>query len=269
MAGFKTISNAKIKALAKSYENNCISDKAYLVEAQDYIKTMMEKAITEHQLRQSGFGINTTTLWSDFFDYVSPTNPGVTGKAIRSHIRDLIEKDQRHQCCYCRRPLLNSAHAKPIEHILPHSIFVQHTFNILNLSISCVDCNGKKKDHVWTHHEGKFRRTRHYPPATAFSDMYHPRFHSYDEHVKFFRVHSNTHCISIYTGLTPQGKNLCRNLLTHISKLEIFVSANSELKKHIDTIHEQDCQPGSAAETAITAFRKAFFEATEAILEEV
>ncbi|WP_195842057.1 HNH endonuclease [Pseudomonas mandelii] len=269
MAGFNTISKAAIRALLEKYHRNCFSDGACLADVQQYIQSMAAHAIAEHTLRLSGGGITNTSLWNNFHDYVSPANSKITGKLIKNCIREIIEKEQSNQCCYCRRPLLNNAHAKPIEHILPHSIFVQHTFNILNLSISCVDCNAKKSNHVWTSHEGKFRRTRHYPAATAFTDMYHPRFHRYDEHVRFFRVHSNTHCISIYTGLTSQGKNLCKNLLTHISKLEIFVNANSELKNHIETIHEQECKPGSAAELAIQAFQVAFQEATETILEEV
>lgn len=269
MAQFKTLSNADIIAMCNKYNNECFDDKTCLADVQAYIKSMAQHAIDEHVRRRSGLGITTTELWQDFYGYVSPTNPKVTGKAIRRHLRSLIEKEQKYQCCYCRRPLMNNAHAKPIEHILPHSIFVQHTFDIRNLSIACVDCNAKKTDNVWMFNQARFLQTRHYPPATAFSDMYHPRFHRYDEHVTFFRVHSNTHCISIYTGLTAQGKNLCKNLLTHISKLEIFVSANSELKEHIEMIQEQDLRPGGAAEFAINAFKKAFQEATEIILDEV
>lgn len=269
MARFKILSNAEIKALRVRYNKNCFNDKNYLAEAQDYIKSMVQKAATEYSSRRSGGGITTTTLWQDFYAYASPTNTKLTGMAIRDHVRAIIEKEQHYQCCYCRRPLMHHAVAKPIEHILPHSIFVQHTFDILNLSVSCVDCNTRKKDKVWTLNEGKFLRTRHYPAASAFSDMYHPRIHRYDEHVTFFRVQSNTHCISIYTGLTPQGKNLCKNLLTHISKLEIFVSANAELKEHIEMIHEQDFQPGSDAEIAINAFKQAFQDATDIILEHV
>lgn len=269
MPRFKTMSNADVIAMCNKYHDECFYEKDCLADAQGYIASMVQKAADEHASRQSGAGIKTTELWQDFYAYVSPTNSKVTGKAIRKQIRRLIEKEQRNQCCYCRRPLMNNAHAKPIEHILPHSVFVQHTFDIRNLSIACVDCNAKKTDNVWMFNQARFRQTRHYPPATAFSDMYHPRFHRYDEHVTFFRVHSNTHCISIYTGLTEQGKNLCKNLLTHISKLEIFVSANSELKEHIEMIQEQDLHPGGAAEVAINAFKKAFQEATEVILEEV
>lgn len=269
MTRYKTMSNDEVRALQRKYSKDCFNDQACLTEVQTFIGSMVQQAVDEHARRQSGAGITTNKLWQDFYAYKSKTTPDVTGKAIRKHIRGIIEKEQRHQCCYCRRPLLNNAHAKPIEHILPHSTFVQHTFEILNLSIACVDCNTYKTDKVWTAKEGKFLRTRRYPPARAFTDMFHPRFHRYDEHITFFRVHSNTHCISIYTGLTAQGKNLCKNLLTHISKLEIFVSANSELKEHIETIHEQEFYPGSPAELAIKAFKQAFQHATDIILEHV
>ncbi|MEX5574916.1 HNH endonuclease [Pseudomonas lijiangensis] len=259
-----------MRAILEKYHDNCFHDAAHLMEVQNYLRIMFDEALAEHDARLSGTAVKRKkTLWEEFYGYVSKITPTVTGKAIRNHIRKIIEKEQNHQCCYCRRPLLNNAYAKPIEHILPQDTFVQHTFNILNLSISCVDCNSKKSDSVWTSKEGKFRRTYHYPAPAAFSDMFHPRFHRYDEHVKFFRVHSNMHCISIYTGLTPQGINLCKNLLTHISKLEIFVSANSELKSHIDTIHDQDFQPGSPAALAIKEFQKAFDQATENILEHI
>ena len=272
-----------IRNLLAKYRKNCIGDPSGLAEAQRYITSMTDKASAEYKTRKaSGFSSTTKpprrkkgssspkkkTLWSEFYEYASPTNENVTGKSIRNHIRTLIEAEQHQQCCYCRRPLLNNAYAKPIEHILPHSIFVQHTFNILNLSISCVDCNSKKSDDVWTAHRERFWRTTRYPTARAFSDMYHPRLHRYDEHIKFFRVQSNTHCISIYTGLTPQGIKLCEKLLTHISKLEVFVSANSELKKHIQTLQDEQSQPGSAAGDAIEAFKKAFDKATKAILED-
>ncbi|PRA27986.1 HNH endonuclease [Pseudomonas poae] len=269
MSQFKTLTTVEVRTLRKHYSTHCFGNTAYLTEVQDYIQSMAQQALTEYVSRRSGGGITNTTLWQDFYTYVSPTNPKVTGVAIREHIRAILEKEQHYQCCYCRRPLLNDAHAKPIEHVLPHSIFVQHTFDILNLSIACVDCNRRKTDNIWTLKAGKFMRTRHYPAASAFTDMYHPRIHRYDDHVTFFRVQSNTHCISIYTGLTAQGKNLCKNLLTHISKLELFVSANSELKHHMAMINEQDFRPGSDAEIAIKAFKRAFQDATDIILEHV
>lgn len=230
---------------------------------------MTALALEEFKSRQSGGGIQTDSLWSDFYNYIHADNASITGQAIRNHIRKIIEEEQNNQCCYCRRPLFNNAHAKPIEHILPHSKFVQHTFNILNLIIACVDCNAKKSDHVWSQHEATFRRFRHYPPARLFEDLFHPRFHRYDEHVKFIRVQSNYHCISIYTGLTEQGRNLCKNLLTHISKLEVFVSANSDLKTHIQTIYNHEAHDNSAAEAAIKEFQIAFQNATESILENI
>jgi len=167
--------------------------------------------------------------WNLLSSYTTPKIKGLSvlcGAGIKSAFRDFLTPQQDHRCCYCRRLLLNHGSAKPIEHILPRQTFPQFSLYYWNLSICCADCNRKKGDRIW----GAFDSMKlSYPDPTEFVDFFHPRFHVYDSHVRFFRIETNGTAFSIYRGITTQGKHLCSNLLKFISAKETLCCNNPAL----------------------------------------
>ena len=166
-------------------------------------------------------------VWKELAEAVDVTPRGtITGVALKAAFRKYLLKIQDGRCCYCRRWLVNTAYAKPIEHILPRKHYPQFSLEFWNLAIACTDCNEKKEADVW---EGISPLRRRYPRPNDFLDSFHPRFHRYDEHVLFFRVDSNLSSVIFFTGLTPQGRNLCASLLRHIAAKETLVTNNAVL----------------------------------------
>ncbi|MNO75198.1 CRISPR-associated endonuclease Cas9 [compost metagenome] len=258
--------DAALEAMLEDYLNQCHAEPAHVAATQNYLKSMSRKALRQSRRRLNGVFIKEIDLWNELYSFSSPTNPQLSGKLIREQLRKRLEKEQNYQCCYCRRPLFNSGHAKQIEHILPKSKCVQHTFNLFNLVICCVDCNLKKRNHIWSIKEADYIDEEDYPVPESFDDLYHPRFHNYNEHIKFIRLQSNNHNISIYKGLTVQGKNLCANILTHLSQKEVFVNGNPDLKEYITTIDQHTPGSDTKADEALRVFQAAFSRATEELL---
>jgi len=56
----------------------------------------------------------------------------ITGASIKSAFRRRMLKVQGGRCCYCRRWLVNTAYAKPIEHILPRHNYPQFSAEFWN-----------------------------------------------------------------------------------------------------------------------------------------
>ncbi|WP_082071291.1 HNH endonuclease [Pseudomonas tussilaginis] len=162
---------------------------------------------------------------SNFYHKVDGES-AITGSAIKSAFRDHLAPEQQFRCCYCRRLLLNHGTAKPIDHILPKETYPQFSLYYWNLAICCTDCNRKKGRTVWGALDSG---VLHYPKPTDASNFYHPRFHIYDLHVRFFRIETNGLALSIYKGLTPQGEHLCSQLLSAVSAKEALHSTNEFL----------------------------------------
>lgn len=254
---------AALQVMLEDYLDQCHGDPVHVAATQAYLKNMTRKALRQYRRRPIRNIKKEVDLWNELYEFSCSKTPEISGKLIREQLRMLLEKEQNYQCCYCRRPLLN---AKQIEHVLPRSKCVQHTFNLFNLVISCIDCNRRKSNHIWSVKEGEFTSEQQYPAPEAFDDLYHPRFHNYNEHIKFIRLQSNYHNISIYRGLTGQGKSLCANILTHLSKEEVFVNGNPDLKEYITTITQHAADMNTQADKAIRVFQAAFACATEELL---
>jgi len=157
----------------------------------------------------------------------------VNGTAIKSAFRKYISSHQQGRCCYCRQWLVSSGGARPIEHILPKAEYPQFSLDFWNLAVACADCNLAKLKDVW----GSVRRDSFlYPGPVVFQDMFHPRFHAYNDHIRYVFVETNTGGIALYEGLTPQGKHLCLNLLKKIATKRALVEHNPELKKSMSNI---------------------------------
>lgn len=125
------------------------------------------------------------------------------------------------------------AHAKPIEHVLPKKDYPHFSLHFWNLAVACADCNRLKGADVW----GSIPLRRFaYPHPGEYPDMFHPRFHNYADHVDFVHIATNHGSISIYKGLTPQGRHLCTALLHKVAKERMLLDAAPGLNSAISTI---------------------------------
>ncbi|MFQ2424763.1 HNH endonuclease [Aeromonas caviae] len=158
------------------------------------------------------------------------------GKDIISALRTHLAALQSERCCYCRRRLGGIAYARPIEHILPKNTYGQHTFTYRNLAVACFDCNHVKSKANWSTWPHKRRR---YINEKSCHSFFHARLHDYDSHVRYFHLETNGASISVYVGLTPQGRHLCFELLSKSSERTLSESANPRFSAAMDKLRGQ------------------------------
>lgn len=180
---------------------------------------------------------NRAGTWSDIRDATfTAAGKKHSGKAIISALRSHLVALQAERCCYCQRRLAGIAYARPIEHILPKDVFKQHTFTYRNLAVACFDCNHIKSNDNWSNWSTARRR---YPKENNCAGFFHARFHEYDAHVRYLHIETNGASISVYTGLTPQGKHLCIELLRKSSERILAVGANPRFSVAMDKLRSQ------------------------------
>jgi len=206
----------------------------YLASIHETKKHIPTSRILVSSLWRKSRKIPYVDVWEELGAIEEVTEKGVVkGSALKSAFRRRLLELQQGRCCYCRRWLVNTAYAKPIEHILPKKHYPQYSIDFWNLAVACTDCNSEKSDDVW----GGFSRTRRsYPRPTEFSEAYHPRFHRYDEHVRYMRVETNTTSMVMFFGLTNSGMHLCRSLLHKIAAKETLIQNNPTLAPLIEAI---------------------------------
>jgi len=206
-----------------------------------------------------------TDVWSTLGDMVDITDKGtVTGSAVKSAFRRRLLELQGGRCCYCRRWLLSTAYAKPIEHVLPRTHYPQFSIEFWNLAVACSDCNGAKTDAVW----GTIKTSRRkYPSAREFSAAFHARFHRYDDHVRYVRLETNASVVVLFTGLTPQGRHLCRSLLHRVAAKESLVSNNSALAPAMDQIRGFESRAEGLHLAQFEAFRSSLDQSIARLIE--
>lgn len=176
-----------------------------------------------------------TDGWTLLESLDKDSGDAVSGSELKAALRDQLVKLQSNRCCYCRRWLVNTAYARPIEHILPRSQFRRYSLHFWNLAVACTDCNALKSDKVF----GTVNPKRHsYPTLNGTEDWYHPRFHEYDQHIRFVRLESNGITVVVFLGITKQGKTLCRSLLRHIAAKEMLISNNAVLSACVTALNE-------------------------------
>lgn len=162
-----------------------------------------------------------------------------SGSAVISALRGHLVALQAGRCCYCRRRLGGIAYARPIEHILPKDIYTHFTFTYRNLAVACFDCNRVKNNENWSAWSPTRRR---YLKEKNCIGFFHARFHDYDSHVRYFHLETNGASISVYTGLTQQGRHLCSKLLNKSSGRCLSVSANPRFSAAMDKLRGQVLQ---------------------------
>ncbi|MFJ9990115.1 HNH endonuclease [Pseudomonas putida] len=250
----------RMRAVEERYNSACHSVEKHRRGTLALIKDYEQRVLQEFDSRQQGNAPSGVDHWTQFYHHDRHKTSGVTGVLARQYLRKFLEAEQGHLCCYCQRPLFNIANAKPIEHILPRSAFVQYSFHFWNLAVACVDCNLLKSDDVWLDPTSPV--LRHYPQPDSFTDMYHPRFHLFADHVKFFRIQTNDLIISLYVGITAQGRALCNRLLRQVAAKEIVTYSNPVLKQSLNTINSTGEDLGEEALTAVEAFQSALAKKT-------
>lgn len=176
-------------------------------------------------------------FWKEVTDYNSDKKIGVTGKLVKDALRDYLFDLQDGRCCYCKRGLMNTPQAKPIEHILPKSVFPQYTFHFWNLSVACVDCNQIKSNADW---EGLDNMSLVYPRPEKFAKSFHPRLHKYERHIEYTRNEKFGACVVIYKGLTSQGEKICRDMLYLIAGKEMLMGTKPDFKKNFEVLVKEN-----------------------------
>lgn len=205
-------------------------------------------------------------VWGDLTNLSDNGPHGVIlGQAIKSAFRRYMIECQQGRCCYCRRWLVNTAYAKPIEHILPRTHYPQFSLHFWNLAVACTDCNSAKTDSFWG---TVSTRRRTYPLAAAFTDAFHPRFHAYDEHVRYVRVETNGSAVALYKGITPQGRQLCRDLLYKVAAKETMGESNPALAPALFTLKTFGAKAEGLALSRFEEFTQALDRSMMRLLDE-
>jgi uncharacterized protein (TIGR02646 family) len=201
---------------------------------QNVLKSPQARAFYRSWRKRSA---NESDAWSairkDSFTVSGKEHLGVTIiKPLRKHLVAL----QGERCCYCRRRLDGIAYARQIEHILPKSVYKQYTFSYRNLAVACFNCNHIKSKDNWSTWPENLRR---YIPEKSCGGFFHARLHDYDTHVRYLHLETNGASISVYLGLTPQGRQLCTDLLKKSAGRTLSTSANPRFAAAMDKLRVQ------------------------------
>lgn len=191
-------------------------------------------------------------VWSRLGD-----TKNVRSKDLKALLRKRLKARQEPRCCYCKRWLLNNAHASPIEHVLPRRFYPQFALRVRNLAIACNDCNALKTDDDW----GQFAGPHLDYPSPTVMGFFHPRYHPYDEHIRYLRMETNRQEFVTYHGLTPQGRHLCAELLSKVVGKQNLRRSYPQLTGWLCTLDELDAEPQSPPRPALQAFRDAMDKA--------
>jgi uncharacterized protein (TIGR02646 family) len=267
MVDYYVIDESSMKAAFDKYKARCHKVIKHRPRTMSILARLNRDALRLFDRDYKGALKPETDLWKIFSERVP--KKGVTsipsGTSIKSAFRAFLTAEQGNLCCYCQRWLLNNGYAKPIEHILPRESFEHYAFNFWNLAVACVDCNGRKSSHVWV--DNAKRGLRKYPDPASFTEMFHPRFHRFKEHVRFVRVQTNDHNITLYRGVTAQGKKLCEDLLRDIAAKEVLVNGNPAIKASLSAISQFEAEEGSELEGALIKLQEAFSDAAMRLIK--
>lgn len=173
--------------------------------------------------------------------------------AIKKKLRLSLGNRQEPRCCYCKRWLLNNANAAPIEHVLSRDTYPHFALQPRNLAIACVDCNSVKGKADW----GKFPEPHVRYPAAQEMAFFHPRYHRYNDHIRFIRMETNQYEFVNYHGLTPQGQHLCTKLLSEVVGKRSLKRSYPTLAGWQRTMDDLDAQGDSTDRPQLQAFRQA------------
>ena len=231
-----------MRTLAKLFWGNAYPVKKHRRNALVVIRTLRKKA----QAGDRG-------VWKELSDYGKPSG-NITGPKIKQALRKFLISQQGHECCYCRRWLLNNAYASPIEHILPRDIYPEFALHFWNLAVACTACNSAKTADDW----GMFAPPYvSYPIPEKSGHFFHPRFHQFNQHVRFVRVETNDVKLIAYVGITAQGKHLCSSLLSKVVGKEQLYRNTPVLTEFECLMRDYDTSADAPDRPALQAFQEA------------
>lgn len=123
------------------------------------------------------------------------SNPKNRVPKFKTHLKDQLRLTQDGRCAYCRRflGLVSDTH---LEHIIEKAIYSNFTYEIVNISLSCSECNSAKNQHCQKLTKA-LKQKKSVPPflfspinlATGYplaSEAYrfvHPYFDRYSDHI--------------------------------------------------------------------------------------
>ena len=185
----------------------------------------------------------------------------ITGASIMSALRAHLSSLQQENCCYCGQPLLRGGYSRQLDHILPASVYGRFSFHFWNLAVACERCNRIKKA---AGYQPISRRARHYPEPDEFADFFHPRFHPYDQHIRFGLTATQHYSYIVFVGLSKQGKQLVNDVLK-AAALEMTRESNDPvIKAAAEKIRKAASTQGPKAQAAMLRFEDAIREAVQA-----
>lgn len=114
---------------------------------------------------------------------------------FKNHLKETLRGLQQGRCAYCRR-FLGLVSDTDLEHIIEKAVYTDFTYEILNLALSCSDCNSSKNRHSYSLKKA-LKKTDNIPPF-LFSPIprggdypnkpenyrwVHPHFDEYSLHI--------------------------------------------------------------------------------------
>lgn len=186
------------------------------------VKNLYSQKLKRKEARRMAFKYyrrslaGTHNLWSDLY------NDGSVGKKMYYAITEYVHRLST-RCGYCQDRIFHKINSN-VDHILPTSIYPQFTFVEDNLVRVCVTCNMLK-----------MALDLYTPPAPINNDYqqysknwtcFHPRHHTFSEHIERLVVQTNHLHFRAYLGKTSAGKKLCSSLLKRVSECEVKATAN-------------------------------------------
>jgi uncharacterized protein (TIGR02646 family) len=230
-----------MRALARQFWGQSYPVKKHRREALIVIRQLRKRA-------QAG----DKDVWKALNDYGKKAGEVVIGSKIKAALRKFLAAQQGHECCYCRRWLLNNAYASPIEHVLPRATYPQFALHFWNLAVACTACNSAKTDADWG---GFVANHPVYPLPAGIDHFFHPRYHQYAQHIRYVRLETNDLRFISYLGITPLGKHLCTNLLSKVVGKEDLYRSTPVLTEFEDLMRSLDTTPESPERPALQLFQ--------------
>lgn len=126
-------------------------------------------------------------------------NSGGNVPKFKTHLKEQLRESQDGRCAYCRRflGLVSDTH---LEHIIEKAIYSDFTYEIVNISLSCSECNSAKNQHSFNLKRA-LKQTTNIPPflfrpiasGTGYPltpqtyRFVHPYFDQYSDHITISR----------------------------------------------------------------------------------
>jgi 5-methylcytosine-specific restriction endonuclease McrA len=176
----------------------------------------------------------------DYFKLAAAGTPGLWGtmykdthlgpkvhSAIRSHLTQLTNR-----CGYCQERIFHNANVN-IDHILPKVTFPQFTFSVENLVAACVTCNAIKAERDFY---GLAPGVMNYSQHNGSWSCFHPRLHTYDDHIRLISVQTNHFHVRAFIGKTPEGISLCNQFLNKVTEFGTKAQANPQIAQAVNSL---------------------------------